>query len=81
MMLENLLEEEGLAGLSGSGDQNSGPVTESDHDREWIVILIGDLMKFLSEEDAESLYSSDYMRVIDTSQSYGERSRYRLVES
>ena len=31
-MLENLFEEEGLAGLSGSGDQNSGRVTESDHD-------------------------------------------------
>ena len=40
-MLENLFEEEGLAGQSGSGDQNSGRVTESDHDREWIVILIG----------------------------------------
>ena len=31
-MLENLFEEEGLAGLSGSGDQNSSRVTESDHD-------------------------------------------------
>ena len=40
-MLENLLEEEGLAGLSGSGDENSGCVTEGDHDSEWIVILIG----------------------------------------
>ena len=37
-MLENLFEEEGLAGLSGSGDQNSGRVTESDHDSDidWI---------------------------------------------
>ena len=31
-MLENLFEEEGLAGLSGSGDQNSSRVTECDHD-------------------------------------------------
>ena len=37
-MLENLFEEEGLAGLSWSGDQNNGCMTESDQDREWIVI-------------------------------------------
>ena len=37
-----------------------------------------DLMKFLSEEDAESLYSAGYMRVIDTSRSYDQRTRYRL---
>ena len=40
-MLENLFEEEGLAGLSGSGDQNSGGVTATDHDSVRIVILIG----------------------------------------
>ena len=40
-MLENFFEEEGLAGPSGSGDENSSRMTESDHDREWIVILIG----------------------------------------
>ena len=40
-MIENLFEEEGLAGLSGSGDQNSGWVTESDDDSERIVLLIG----------------------------------------
>ena len=39
-MLENLFEEEGLAGLSWSGDQNSSRVTESDHDREWFVIVL-----------------------------------------
>ena len=39
-MLENLFEEEGLAGLSGSGDQNSSRVTESDHDSELIGIEI-----------------------------------------
>ena len=31
-MLENLFEEEVLAALSGSGDQNSGRVTQSDDD-------------------------------------------------
>ena len=33
-------------------------------------------MKFLSEEDAESLYSAGYMGVIDTSQ----RAKFRLEE-
>ena len=35
-MLENLFEEEGLAGLSGSDDENSSRVAESDHDTEGI---------------------------------------------
>ena len=40
-MLENLFEKEGPAGLSGCGDENSGWVTECDHDSKWIVILFG----------------------------------------
>ena len=39
-----------------------------------------DLMKFLSEEDAESLYSAGYMRVIDPSESYDPRGKFRLDE-
>ena len=35
-------------------------------------------MKFKSEEDAASLYSAGYMRVIDMSQSYDQRARYRF---
>ena len=35
-------------------------------------------MKFLSEEDAESLYSAGYMGVIDTAQSYDQRDKFRL---
>ena len=38
LMLENLFEEEGLEGQSGSGDQNSSRVTESDHDTDMIRI-------------------------------------------
>ena len=41
LVFENLFEEEVLAGLSGFGHQNSSPVTEGDHDCEWIVILFG----------------------------------------
>ena len=41
LRFEDLLDKEGLADLSWSGDQNSGRMTESDHDRELIVILIG----------------------------------------
>ena len=46
-----------------------------------VRIWDSDLMKFLSEEYAESLYSAGYMRVIDTSQNYDQRTRYRLEES
>ena len=31
-MLENLFEEEGFAGLSGSSDENSGGMAKGDHD-------------------------------------------------
>ena len=48
-MLENLLEEEGLAGLSGSRDQKCGRVTESHHDSD----RLSD-MKLQSDEVAES---------------------------
>ena len=39
----DFFEEECLAGLSGSGDQNSGRVSESDHDSDMDRIVIDDV--------------------------------------
>ena len=64
-MLENLFEEEGLPSLSGSGDENTGRVAESDLD--------GDIDP-MCEEDAR------FYIVLEMSQSYDQRARYRLDE-
>ena len=49
-MLENLLEEEGLARLSESGVENSGWVRESDHVIEQVEMF---------QNDASSLYRAE----------------------
>ena len=65
-MLENLFEEEGLAGLSWSGDQNSSRVTESDHDSDIDRIRVRKMLRV-------------YI-VFEMSQSYDQRSKYRFEE-
>ena len=65
LILENLFEEEGVAGRSCSVDENSGRMTESELDSAQRLWYWSDewSMKFDSDEEAASLYSGEYMSV------------------